>query len=253
MQRRHRAIASFEVDGKIPEEMHRKLAELPADLPRQIEYEQAVDAGLILRQRRSVRYGRGAALVMDVKFVAIASVVVDRRGNLCVKRFREREFRAHLPRQQECISVRNQLIPPNPARLRRGGCTRSKRIFRIRIGINELCEVREDIDLELERLARGLRRHDGLAVFAIALCWLRRAPAAQLEVKRVFPLFRETFRIDIRVPNHERGHERIRHPASRQGYVLKAFVAQIRLADVDGIAVFREWATGGFVAERYVG
>src|SRR6266403_2263126 len=134
----------------------------------------------------------------------------------------------------------------------------AERILRIGIVINELCEVREDGDLKLERLSRGLRRDNFLsAFFAIGL---RRfaCTASEGEIKRVFPLFSETFRIDVGVPNHRRGDDRVGHSATRQGYIFKAFVAQIRLADIDSVAAFCEWsaATGGgtrcVVTKRHV-
>ncbi len=41
-------------------------------------------------------------------------------------------------------------------------------VFRIRIVVNELCEICEDIDLQLERFSRR-RGYDAFALFAVAL------------------------------------------------------------------------------------
>src|SRR4029077_12017430 len=90
-----------------------------------------------------------------------------------------------------------------------GGSRRakSKGIFRIRIVVNKLREVSKDIEF-YKRL--GLRRHcrDILAVFTVRLF---RFSSTAADLKCVFPLFGETFRIDVRVPNHECTDEWIRH------------------------------------------
>ena len=104
-----RAIVGFKIGREIAENVHRQLTNLPADFPGHVENEQAVDAGLVLRERGGVRHKRRAALVMNVKRVAVAGVVVDRRRDLQENVFRKGDSRAGLPREQERIGVGDQL------------------------------------------------------------------------------------------------------------------------------------------------
>ena len=84
------------------------------------------------------------------------------------------------------------------------------------IVINVLCEVCEDIELQFV----GFRDfgYNGLTVLAIAFLavGLNRfaASTAKVESKRVLPLLREAFRIDIVVPQHRRSYERLWHFAA---------------------------------------
>src|SRR5260370_15936274 len=124
----------FKIGRKIAEDVHRQVADLPAELPRHIKNEQAIDARLVLRQRDGVGYERRTALVMNIKRVAIAGVVVDRRRDLEEEVvFWKRQPRSALPRQKKRICVRDQLISSNPADLCRSRRAWSKRIFRIRV------------------------------------------------------------------------------------------------------------------------
>src|SRR6478735_7576467 len=83
---------------------------------------------------------------MDVKGVAVAGVIVERRRKLEVKNVRELKSRAHLPSQQESIVVWGELIfACYRLRCRWPG---TDRIFRIVIVVNELAEVGEEIELE---------------------------------------------------------------------------------------------------------
>ena len=68
----------------------------------------------------------------------------------------------------------------------------------------------------------------------------------------MFPLFGQTFGVDVWIPHHQRCDERIRHFATGQGYVLESFVTEISLSDIERVAVLRERTARGFVAEGYV-
>src|SRR5882724_13583331 len=96
MEGRCRAIVAFKIGREIAEDVHRQLTKLPADFPWHVENEQAVDASLVLRERGGVRDKRRAALVMNVKRVAVAGVVVDRRCDLQENVFRKGDSRAGL-------------------------------------------------------------------------------------------------------------------------------------------------------------
>src|SRR3954449_9270539 len=83
---------------------------------------------------------------MDVKRVAVAGVIVERRRKLEVNNVREFKSRAHLPSQQESVVVWGELSLPG-CRLR---CSwpRADWIFRILIVVNELTEVCEKVELQ---------------------------------------------------------------------------------------------------------
>ena len=67
--------------------------------------------------------------------------------------------------------------------------------------VNELAEVREEIELQFERLT-GWRCYDALTFFALLAIPLHGfASAAKLESERVLPLLRQAFRIDIVIPH----------------------------------------------------
>src|SRR5712671_4272035 len=69
----------------------------------------------------------------------------------------------------------------------------------------------------------------------------------------MLPLFRDAFRIDVRVPNHRSRDEWVLHAAGGKRNVADAFVAKISLADVEAVAPLREWTTARFVADGHVG
>ena len=56
----------------------------------------------------------------------------------------------------------------------------------------------------------------------------------------MFPLFGQTFRIDVGIPDHERGHKRVWHLAASQRNVGEASIAQISLTNVDTVTVLGE-------------
>ena len=125
-----------------------------------------------------------------------------------------------------------------------GRWVRPYRILRILIVINVLCEVCEDVELQFEGF-RG-RGYDGLTVLAIPFLavGLNRfaASAAKVESKRVLPLLREAFRIDIVVPQHRRGYERLWHSAACKLEVRETRVTEICLTHKDSVVGFSEWA-----------
>ena len=117
---------------------------------------------------------------MDVKRIAAAGVVVEGRRELYVNILWKGDSRSHLPREQECIGVRDQLIASDPAGLPCGGRARPDRVFRIGVVVNKLCEVGEDVDLQLERF--GWRRCDESfsAFLAVTLAGRDRVHGAEL-------------------------------------------------------------------------
>jgi hypothetical protein len=99
---------------------------------------------------------------MNVERVAVAGVVVERRRKLEVHDVREIKLRSHLPAEQERISPGDKLRFPCCRLL---GCgARANWIFRVIVVINELAEIRENIDFQ-ERLCR--RGCNDLAILAI--------------------------------------------------------------------------------------
>src|SRR4029077_17883139 len=118
--------------------------------------------------------------------------------------------------------------------------------------VNELCEVCKQIELEFERFSLG--GYDALTIFAILAIALRgfTAASSNVESKRVLPLFSQTFRTDVRVPDHTRGDQRVRHFATCEGKVREAFVTGIRLIDEDAVAVSFEWSAATGCATRCV-
>src|SRR5438045_9056852 len=97
---------------------------------------------------------------MNVKRVAGASVIVECGRKLGVKALGKVKPRANLPCKQERIVIWDFL--------RWAVCVRSlsgpKRILRIRIVINELAEVRTEIDLQ--EWLRRLRGPNGFGILA---------------------------------------------------------------------------------------
>src|SRR4030095_9125019 len=226
------AIIALEIDREIAENAHGQLTDFPADFPWYIENQQTVDACLIVC--------RCVANEMVEECVTCAGVIVESRRQLDVKALREIKSRAYLPRQQERIGSRD------------AAWLRPDWIFRIGIIVNELCEICEDIDLDFKWLRRGRRGYNAFALLAVGLRHFGSAAAA--DRKGVFPLLGQAFRIDIVIPRHERGHERIRHSACGQSDVGEALVNQISLPATDTIARLRERTVDlAVIAERHVG
>ena len=92
----------------------------------------------------------------------------------------------------------------------------------------------------------------GGAVFAIEWCLRLLRAIAERDRKCVLPLLGQSFRINVRVPHHQGRYHRVRHLADSQRDVFETFVTEIRLADKNAVAVFRERsvAASGVVAER---
>src|SRR4029077_7630217 len=117
-----------------------------------------------------------------------------------------------------------------------------------------LCEVREDVELQFV----GFRNlgYNGLTVLAIPFLavGLNRfaAPAAKVEGKCVLPLLRESFRIDIVVPQHRRGYERLWHSAAGKLEVRETGITEICLTHKYSVVHFCEWAARWFPSESHV-
>src|SRR5262249_47193245 len=153
------------------------------------------------------------------------------RRELKVNIVREIESRAYLPREQEGVCIWDELICAV------SGCRASgtKRIFRIRIVIDELAEVREEI--ELQEWLRRRARCDRFAILTVLGVDRRRRRLCSKH-KRMFPLLGQSFRIDVRVPHEAVGdYERVGHPASSKRKARETLVAAIGLTDVNGVAV----------------
>src|SRR5262249_37688564 len=56
----------------------------------------------------------------------------------------------------------------------------------------------------------------------------------------VFPLLGQALRINVWIPNHQRGHKRVRHSAASQHRARETFVTYIRLANEDAVVTFCE-------------
>jgi hypothetical protein len=117
-----------------------------------------------------------------------------------------------------------------------------------------LGEVHEDVELELVRLSS--RRYDTLTILTIPslAVGLNRFAAStpKVESKRVLPLLREAFRIDIIVPQHRRGYERLWHSAACKLEIRETRVTEICLTHKDSVVAFCEWAARWFPSESHV-
>src|SRR5262249_13212621 len=99
------ATATLKICGEVTEYPHGYSPRFPAEFRRHIEHQQAIDPGLVLRQRRCIRYIWRTALIVDVKCVAVACVIVECRRELEVKIVREIKSCPHLPREQERVGI----------------------------------------------------------------------------------------------------------------------------------------------------
>src|SRR5437867_633503 len=122
-------------------------------------------------------------------------------------------------------------------------------VFWVRIVVNELAEVCEQVELQ-ERL----RWRSGYNFSILAVGRRRRVSPKD---KCVFILLSQALWIDVVVPHQSRGNERVRHSAASKDKTREAVISAICLADVDRVAVFFEWSaatgrvTGCVVAKRY--
>src|SRR4029077_8553668 len=92
------AIVGLEIGREIAEYPHWQFADFPADFCRHFEDQQTVDPGLVLRHRRRVGHVWTTTLVVEVKGVAVTSVVVEDWRPLKVDVVREIKSPSHLPR-----------------------------------------------------------------------------------------------------------------------------------------------------------
>src|SRR5262245_37986336 len=149
---------------------------------------------------------------MYVERVAVASVVVESWRELEVHDVRKSKLRSNLPAEHECIGKRDLLSLT--ASVRRTGrryywlrrCRGwSNWVRRVRIVIDKLTIVREDVDFQ-PRFRWRCRRYI-FPVFTVGdrLC------CSATDGERVFPLLRQSFRINVVIPDHSRIHERVRH------------------------------------------
>ena|SRR5205809_1105375 len=130
------SIVGFEVHRKVSEDAHWYLPNFPPDFGRHIENQKTVDACLI---------AIGVAREVDVKRIAVAGVVVERRRKLEIQDVREFKLRTYLPSQQESIVVWDKLSFACDRLRRRRASTYW--ILRVRIVVNKLPKVCEEIEL----------------------------------------------------------------------------------------------------------
>src|SRR4029434_959658 len=103
------AIVSVKINREIAEDAHRQVPEFPAEFRRHIENQQTVDPVFVFGQRRRVRYIGRASLEVDIKELAVAGVVIERRGQLNVNVVRESKSRSRLPREHIRVRVWDKL------------------------------------------------------------------------------------------------------------------------------------------------
>src|SRR5215813_13594858 len=103
------AIVGLEIGREIAEYPHRQFADFPADLHGHFENQQTVDPGLVLSHRRRVSHVWTTALVVDVKCVAVTSVIVDDWRHLKVNIVWESKSPSHLPSQKVRVRVWEKL------------------------------------------------------------------------------------------------------------------------------------------------
>src|ERR1700736_3409797 len=137
----HCPIAAIQVNRKVAENAHWQLTYLPANLPRHIEYQQTVDAGLILSGGRCVGYERSATLIVDIKRVTIPGIIIEGWRELGIKLIRKCKFPADLPAEHIGIVVWNEL----PRAITRRRRPRPDRILRVLVVVNKLSEVCEQV------------------------------------------------------------------------------------------------------------
>src|SRR5262245_28236335 len=188
---------------------------------------------------------------MNVKRGAVSGVIIERRRQLKVNVIGKSKSRIYLPRQHESIRCGNFLACLTTGSVRRKRWVRPYRILRILIVINELRKVCENVELQFGRFTLG---YNSLAAFAtlFAIRLDCTASAAKVEGKRVLPLLRETFRIDIVIPYHRGRYERLWHSAAGKLEVRETRVTEICLAHEDAILVFCERTARGFASESDV-
>src|SRR5689334_15240277 len=124
----------------------------------------------------------------------------------------------------------------------------SERVLRVRIVINELSEICEKIELQ-EWL--GWRPRYNFAILTV-LTIGRGGRRFSAKNERVFPLLRQPFRTDVRIPDHARGYERVGHFASGEREARETLVTAIRLIDENAVAVSLEGSAATGRATRCV-
>src|SRR5262249_29170291 len=93
-----------------------------------------------------------------------------------------------LPSEQERVRVRDQLVPVNSSHLPGCCCARPERIFWIRVVVDELREVDEEIELQLERLGCGRDDCSLGTFFAVSFRRCHWPAAAKFKVVSMLPL-----------------------------------------------------------------
>src|SRR5436309_13757467 len=90
-------FAPFQVGGEIAENVHWQFPNLPPQRHRHVKNQETVDASLVLSERRSIRYVRITALIVNIKGIAAAGIIIKRRCDLEEYAVRKCDPRASLP------------------------------------------------------------------------------------------------------------------------------------------------------------
>src|SRR5262245_10291239 len=226
------AVVTLDNVSEFTEDAHWQVPQFPADFRWNIKNQQAVNADLICIR---------IADVMNVKRVTVTGVVIERRRRLDVNAVREGKPCACLPCQHVRVRERNFLVCLTTGLVRRERWIRPNRVLGILVVINELRSVDEEVELQFERLSG--RCDNGLTFLAVPSFTVRlngfaATSATNVKSKRVLPLLRETFRIDVVVPQHRRGYERLWHSAPGKLDIRETRVTEISLADEDSVVPF---------------
>src|SRR5262245_42055796 len=176
---------------------------------------------------------------MNVKRVTVTSVVIQRGRRLDVNIVWEGKPCACLPRQHERVRCRNFLACLITV-ARRDRWIGPYRIFGVFVVIDELRGIHEEVELQFFRFSR--RCDNGFTVLAVpslaGLLNCYNSTSAKVESKCVLPLLREAFRIDVVIPQHRRGYERLRHSASGKLEVRESGITEICLTNENSIVAF---------------
>src|SRR6185437_3987706 len=97
-------------------------------------------------------------------------------------------------------------------------------------------EVREDVDFH--QRFRWRWRGYIFTVLAVGY-WLR---CSATDGERMFPLLRQTFRIDVVIPHHSSIDEWVGHSTAGKRKAGQAFVTSVCLTDKDAVISFCEWS-----------
>lgn len=141
------ALVAFEVGGEVTEDTHWQVMDDKAELCWHIEHEQAVHTGLVKSHDGGAFLEGRIAGKERVKGIVGAGIVIERRRELQIHLLGEVDLRSDLLGEEQGVGVGNA-VPS-------GKTAGAERVLRIGVVIDELREVREDIDRDLVWLAHA--------------------------------------------------------------------------------------------------